>query len=312
MPRTPTPSVKQIEALYWSGVLGSFVSAAARLNTTQSNISKRIQELETAFGYPVFDRSRKSIRLTPNGEALWEMCDSLLRVHGEMRSLGVAASAESGLLHIGVTETVALTWLPRLCEGLRDRFPNLTVMTHVSDAFQLNAMLQAREVDLVIAPRKHTMPDAETVALETLRKSWLASPRLVRQASALSKKDIAALPLLSHRDSSAADNLITRELRKDNLAPRFVAQCNSLSVLAKMAIAGMGMTYFYADIFREELANGQLRKVETVFPLPQVNYVAAYRDDPSASLARKVALLAKDVCDFSQFGAVKPPAFLET
>jgi DNA-binding transcriptional LysR family regulator len=41
----PMVTLKQLEALYWIGQLGTFERAATKLSTTQSTISKRIQEL---------------------------------------------------------------------------------------------------------------------------------------------------------------------------------------------------------------------------------------------------------------------------
>lgn len=49
-------TVKQMEALYWITNLGTFEKAALRLNTSQSAISKRVQELEGLTGITVFDR----------------------------------------------------------------------------------------------------------------------------------------------------------------------------------------------------------------------------------------------------------------
>ena len=40
---------KQIEALYWTVRLGTFAASAQKLHTTQSAITKRIQELEADF-----------------------------------------------------------------------------------------------------------------------------------------------------------------------------------------------------------------------------------------------------------------------
>ncbi|UQB79382.1 LysR family transcriptional regulator [Pseudomonas shirazica] len=56
---------KQIEAVYWVARLGSFEAAADFLNTTQSAVSKRVQDLESRYGQPLFDRSRRSSQLTP-------------------------------------------------------------------------------------------------------------------------------------------------------------------------------------------------------------------------------------------------------
>jgi len=47
-------TLKQIEALHWIAELGSFERAAAQLNTTQSTVSKRIQQL----GVPGLDDHR--------------------------------------------------------------------------------------------------------------------------------------------------------------------------------------------------------------------------------------------------------------
>ena len=65
-------NIKQLEALYWAGRLGSFQAAANRLHTTQSAISKRIAELEEALGRQLFDRSRRNAQLTPAGESVFD------------------------------------------------------------------------------------------------------------------------------------------------------------------------------------------------------------------------------------------------
>jgi len=43
---------KQLEAVYWVVKLGGFAAAAAKLHTTQSAVSKRVQELEPLFDIP--------------------------------------------------------------------------------------------------------------------------------------------------------------------------------------------------------------------------------------------------------------------
>ena len=52
-------SLRQVEALVWVAQLGTFERAAARLNTTQSAISKRMNELEATVGFALFDRSQR-------------------------------------------------------------------------------------------------------------------------------------------------------------------------------------------------------------------------------------------------------------
>ena len=66
-------NLRQLLALHWIERLGTFERAAEHLNTTQSAISKRIQELEASTGLQLFDRSQRGARLTasplPQGDA---------------------------------------------------------------------------------------------------------------------------------------------------------------------------------------------------------------------------------------------------
>ena len=69
---------KQLEALYWVVHLGGFAAAARRLHTTQSAISKRIQELEALFNTLLFDREQRRARLTEKGEELFLLAKQIL------------------------------------------------------------------------------------------------------------------------------------------------------------------------------------------------------------------------------------------
>jgi len=47
---------------------GTFERAAARLNLSQSTVTKRIQQLEALLGFQIFDRSKRQAILTLQGE----------------------------------------------------------------------------------------------------------------------------------------------------------------------------------------------------------------------------------------------------
>ena len=48
--------------------LGSFSAAAEELNTTQSAVSRTVKDLERRLGTTLFERGRRGVRLTSNGE----------------------------------------------------------------------------------------------------------------------------------------------------------------------------------------------------------------------------------------------------
>ena len=69
---------KQIEALYWTVRLGTFAASAQKLHTTQSAITKRIQELEADFDIALFDRSGYRAELTARGHEIYALAEEML------------------------------------------------------------------------------------------------------------------------------------------------------------------------------------------------------------------------------------------
>lgn len=292
------PSVKQIEAFYWSGQLGSFVAAADRLNTTQSNISKRIQELEYTLGTELFDRTKRAIRMTAKGEELMRVSDDFLRVHMRLRQVGRSAISFEGPFRFGVTEAVALTWLPRFSSLIQSSFEGLVPISTVDTSLNLNRLLLDRKIDLVIGTERNLHSSLVTTPLTEAERVWVASPRLIPHSRRLSAADMAELPMLGHGDSAIQQNLVGRFLRENNVQLRIVTFCTNMSALARMAIDGIGITYLHKDVFAADIAASRLKIIPTEFEIPPVRYVAAYRDDVISPVAAMVAAKAHEVCSF--------------
>ena len=64
-------TIKQMEAIYRVGSLGSFEAGAPYLNLAQSTVSKRIGELKAHFKTPLFDGSARQSVLTSKGLGIW-------------------------------------------------------------------------------------------------------------------------------------------------------------------------------------------------------------------------------------------------
>lgn len=298
------PSIKQIEAFYWSGQLGSFVAAADRLNTTQSNISKRIQELEYTLGVELFDRAKRAIRMTAKGDELMRLSDELLRIHLQLRRVGKSALVTEGPFRFGVTEAVALTWLPRFSSLIQTSFPGLIPISTVDTTVHLNALLLDRKIDLAIGTERNFDATLTFVPLIEVHRVWVASPNLIPHNRKLTAVEIAALPMLGHGDASVHQNLADRYLRQSGVTPRIVSSCTSMSALARMVIDGIGITYLHKDVFEDDIRAGRMKIIQTDVEIPAIHYVAAYRNDVISPVSALVAAKALEVCRFARADTV--------
>src|SRR4051812_41752922 len=150
--RGPMITLKQIEAMHWIVKLGSFERAAAKLNTTQSAISKRVLELEASTGEVLFDRSQRSARLTEKGEHLLMLSRDVLALYERMLDIKNSGEGPARRLRIGVTELSAMTWLPRLVTALRQSFPSLTIEPEVDLSRNLHDRVVEDSIDLIVIP----------------------------------------------------------------------------------------------------------------------------------------------------------------
>ena len=294
------PSVKQVEAFYWSATLGSFVAAAEKLNTCQSNISKRIQEIEQALSIQAFDRTKRTIRLTAKGEELLRASENFLRSHNVLKNVSRLPTA-NGPFRFGVNEAIGMTWLGKLCAAISESFPGLTPIAKVAVSDQLNVMLRDHTVDLVIGARVPTETDLEPLYLSSIDYVWVASP-LLGLGDTIELEDLAHVPILGHGEGATRDAVITKALRDRGIAPNFVTHCNYLTSLARMAVAGLGITYLHRGVFDEEIRRGLLKEIKVGIDLPMSSYVAVHRHDPGSTLAGMIALKAREVCSFNLEG----------
>ena len=111
-------TLKHLEALYWVWRLGTFTAAAERLHSTQPAISMRIRELEESLGQELFNRAARAARLTAKGQELVGYAERVLELMAEIKTRIGDPTIVSGVVRVGVTEYVALTWLPDLVRQL--------------------------------------------------------------------------------------------------------------------------------------------------------------------------------------------------
>lgn len=293
-------TLRQLEALHWIAQMGTFDRAAARLSTTQSAISKRIQELEAATGLRIFDRAQRNARLTEQGENLLALSREMLDLQDRMLSLRYERGVPARRLRIGVTELSALTWLPRLVTALSEKFPHVSVEPEINNTRELHTQLQEDMIDIIIVPETTYAPHLTSVRVAEVVNAWMARPGIVPPKKTIPLKDLAAYPILSMNNRSGSGQFYNKWMRLEGASfPNSISSHNLLALLG-LTVAGVGLCLLPHDCFRTLLEEKKLVVVPTDPPLPPLPYVAIYRTDRPSSFNAAVAELAQELCDFTK------------
>lgn len=299
-------TVKHLEALYWVSRLGSFTAAAERLHSTQSAISMRIRDLEETLAQQLFDRTARAARLTAKGQELVGYAERVMSLMEEVKSRVGDPSIVSGIVRIGVTEYVALTWLPDLVRELNSRFPRVTLEMNVDLTLSLIGKLRGGEIDLALLPGPIEQPGVRNVSLGFVQFAWMANPSLKIPVRAMTPRDLDNWPILTLSKQSNLYAMLERWFEESGAVGRRANTCNSLSVLASWAVAGLGIGYLPVRYHERDIRAGRLRTIDVQPRLPSIEYVAVLDRRHMQPLTQTVADLAATVSNFERRTAAQP------
>jgi DNA-binding transcriptional LysR family regulator len=106
----------------------SFTRAAELLRVSQPALSYQIRRLEAELGTTLFDRSRRRIALTPDGELFLPLAQAVLfRADEATRVLREHLGVAAGEVRVGCNPSVATYLMPRLLADFRREFPRVRV-----------------------------------------------------------------------------------------------------------------------------------------------------------------------------------------
>ncbi|MBK3812866.1 LysR family transcriptional regulator [Paraburkholderia aspalathi] len=293
-------TLKQLEAFYWAAELGGLEQAAARLNTTQSAISKRLQELESLLGVALFDRSRRKAMITPQGERLLVMAREILDVRDRIMGMSAAITPTLRTLRLGVTELTAMTWLPALVQRIRGSYPGIALEPAVDSSAHLVAKLAQDELDIVVVPDTYRDAQFELMALDSVEYAWMCSPAYLDRTEELSLRELSNHTIIVQLHASGLGDMIGRWLQDNRVKIENTLSSSSLTAIASLTLSGLGISYLPRRIFDNLVSAGQLRLIRSSPPLPRAPYVMMYKKANADDFLRHVASLASDLCDFTR------------
>ncbi|TDX23706.1 DNA-binding transcriptional LysR family regulator [Modicisalibacter xianhensis] len=127
---------------------GSFVAAAERLHTVQSNVTAHIKKLELELGAQLVHRTGRA-RLTTAGLALVDYAERMLTAHDEALSLFKGNEKACGRLRIGAMETTTALRLPPILAAYHAAHPEVDIKLKTGPTADLIELLMAGQVDCV-------------------------------------------------------------------------------------------------------------------------------------------------------------------
>ena len=296
----PEMNLKHVESFLWITRLGSFSAAARRMNTTQPAISMRIRELEKTLGTVLFERHSRSAHLTPEGREFAGYAERIINLTQEAESRLSENATYAGRIKLGVTESVALTWLSELIVRLNEEFPAMVIDLDINLTHVVWQKLRSAELDLAMLPGPAFGADLSVTYLGSILYTWMAAPALkqVWGRRKFMPKDFKSIPVITLSEDSNLHDIIENWFKEHDAVPRRVYVCNSLGVVAELTMAGLGISMLPPTIFAGEIKNKRLNALETGPSIPPLEFWAVQNKRYVSPITRTIAAYAREASTF--------------
>lgn len=176
-----------------------FGRTAVRLRVTTARVSQVIGKLERRVGAPLFERTSRSVALTPVGRRLHDdLRPAFERLEAALATAVAAGRGVSGRLGVGFVGAAAGQLMIRATEAFRTRYPECEVEIREVQMGEALERLRADGLDVLIACLPLTGPDLANGPVLLSEPRMLAVPagHALAQRGSVSVEELARVEVL--------------------------------------------------------------------------------------------------------------------
>ena len=232
-----------------------FGRAARRLNMTQPPLTQAIAQLEAVLGVRLFERTKRSVRLTAAAEALLPRAQDLLARAQELpRAARAAADGQVGRVRLAFVSTVGYTLLPQWVRVFRALQPKVQLELVEATGDQQIEALARGEIDagFILHSPGFAPPGLEQllVAREPLVLALPSQHRLAARARGVAVNEMLDQPLVifPRRIAPSLHDAIFSQYHAGGAVPLVVQEAIQMQTIVNLVSAGLGIAWVPASV----------------------------------------------------------------
>jgi DNA-binding transcriptional LysR family regulator len=234
----------------------SITKAAAKLGYVQSNVTARIQSLESELGTVLFHRHNRGMMLSSSGKRLLEYADKIVGLLGEATQALSSSGEPSGPLVIGSTQTAAAVRLPNLLAAYHRDHPNVLLSLKTGHTQSLMDKVLHYELDCAFIGSSCNHP-------ELLSYPAFEEELVIASASSVpTLEEALAKPILVYSKGCSYREVLENWLQSSGLNPSVIMEFGTLESIVGGVTAGLGISLLPRSVIRKHEAEGTLHTHE--------------------------------------------------
>ena len=275
-----------------------FIRAAKRLNITQSALSQLIARLEKELGVELFERTKRSVRLSECGHVFLPEAQRVIEdIEKAAETARRAARGQVGKIAIAYVDAAPFSLLSPVIMQFRKAFPDVEMVLHEMTSTEQFGALQNDHIDIGLLRPLYTAEWMRTVTLlqepyvvAMHKEHELAGQEAVHIRALIKEKFLFTSKEKAKYINSNWDAIFSRH----GMVPIVVQEVNQLHAMLSLVGAGMGMAFLPLSVAQNN-NHGVVYRPITGVDTPSAQLNIAWRDGTNNALINNFVQIAKQV-----------------
>ena len=256
--------LKQLHTFVTISRLQSFTKAAEALNYAQSSVTMQIKLLEEELGVKLFERMGKNIFLTHEGKKLIPYARQMQNLSLDIKANLSKSEVPSGLLTIGVAESLCVLRLPELIKSYRHLYPDVEISLKFGSCADFKHFLNDNLIDVAfsLGSRIAVSDFIYTIELDEPMVLLAYPGHPLLQKEKILPQDLEGESLILTEIGCSYRASFERILKDAGVTPHITLESGSIHAIKLFTMSGLGICLLPKIAVEEELRLGKL------LPLP--------------------------------------------
>jgi len=237
--------LQRLRGFYWTAQLGSVSGAAQMINVSQSAISHQLRSLEAELGTKLYERSKRGIVLTSDGERLVRYARLVVHTVDDLQSeFSEIQGRPHGTVRIAAFRGIATHSLPTIVKRFHDSHPNvhLDISSRAFDSGTLQQVADG-QADLGITASWNEFGGLHYLeyASYDMFACTCADHPWAGRSEPLTLVDLARKSLVLYEKGTAIRERLDQTFARENLRPEVPISVGGSQALLEFVKIGLGV-----------------------------------------------------------------------
>ena len=285
-------NLEYYKVFYYVAKTGSVTEAAKELALSQPAVSQSVRQLEKQLGVPVFQRVARGVKLTAEGEMLYEF----VKKGYEQIELGVEKvrqmqNLELGEIRIGASDMTLQFYLLPYLEQYHERYPGIKVTVTNAPTPETLQFLEEGKIDFgIVSTPFEEVPGLTVIPVREIEDVFVAGRRFIAYKNrTLDLQELEHLPMISLEQNTSTRRYMDSFLAENevHIQPEF--ELATSDMIVQFALRNLGVGCVVKDFAKAEEESGRLFELRFNKIIPKRHFCVVLNNKiPLPAAAKKL------------------------